>query len=158
MMYVVHIRSLRRKILAGTVFLLLVIGLAALLGGCFDQDADLAEPVMLSSNEDRISYLNELGWETGSNAVEALEIQLPEELTGDWADYAKLQQEQHFSFNDYAGQAVQRYTYAVKNYPDVPDGVQINLYLCNDALIGGDLIATGENGFQCGIAYPEKLE
>ena len=49
-----------------------------------------------------------------------------------------------------------RYTYTVTNYPEVPDGVQANLFLCGDRLVGGDIIATGENGFQTVLAFPEK--
>ena len=43
----------------------------------------------------------------------------------------------------------------VTNYPGVPEGVQANLYLCGDTLIGGDIIATGKGGFQRELAYPK---
>ena len=50
---------------------------------------------------------------------------------------------------------MRRYTYAIGNYPGVPEGVQANLYLCGDMLIGGDIIATGKGGFQHELAYPK---
>ena len=43
----------------------------------------------------------------------------------------------------------------VGNYPGMPEGVQANLYLCGDTLIGGDIIATGKGGFQRELAYPK---
>ena len=38
--------------------------------------------------------------------------------------------------------------------PGITKGVQANLYLWGDEVIGGDIIATGPNGFQTGLAYP----
>ena len=49
---------------------------------------------------------------------------------------------------------MKRYTYTVTNYPEIPQGVQANLYLCGDTLIGGDVVATGKGGFQHGLTYP----
>ena len=49
---------------------------------------------------------------------------------------------------------MRRYTYTVTNYPGITKGVQANLYLWGDEVIGGDIIATGPNGFQTGLAYP----
>ena len=86
--------------------------------------------------------------------METLDLQLPENLEKKWGDYTALQKQQGFPFADYAGQAVRRYTYAVGNYPGVPEGVQANLYLCGDVLIGGDIVATGKGGFQHGLEYP----
>ena len=82
--------------------------------------------------------------------------QLPEDLKSQWGDYLKLQEKQGLPFGGCAGQTVRRFTYTVTNYPEVPDGVQANLFLCGDRLVGGDIIATGENGFQTVLAFPEK--
>ena len=157
-LHVVHIRSLRRRFFVGATFLLILVGLAVLLGGCFDHDVPQHEVVTLCSNEDRLSYLQELGWDIRKDAVETLEIQLPEKFEDDWAEYVKLQDEQSFPFSDYAGKNVTRYTYTVENYPDISNGVQINLYLCDQTLIGADLIATGDHGFRDSIFYPDKTE
>ena len=85
-----------------------------------------------------------------------MDLQLPEDLKAQWGDYLKLQTQQGMPMADCAGQVVRRFTYTVTNYPDVPDGVQVNLFTCGDRLVGGDIIATGENGFQTGLTFPEK--
>ena len=87
--------------------------------------------------------------------IETLDLQLPETLENEWADYAKLQKEQGLPFGKFTGQAVKRYTYTVTNYPDIPQGVQANLYLWGDQIIGGDIIATGQGGFQSDLVFPE---
>ena len=82
------------------------------------------------------------------------ELELPEELTGSYAAYNELQLAQGFDLRDYLGQGVSRWTYQVQNYPDRPEDVQLNLYLCEDRPIAGDIIAGGEGGFQGTLRYP----
>ena len=132
----------------------LVTVMALLLAGCFG--GAHREAIVLSTNEQRVAYLQELGWQVSPEPIETLDLQLPEELTPQWDEYLKLQEQQGLPFADCAGQAVRRFTYTVANYPGFPDGVQVNLFLCGDRLVGGDIIATGENGFQTVLAFPKK--
>ena len=88
------------------------------------------------------------------NATFDLGLELPEELTGSYAAYNELQLAQGFDLRDYLGQGVSRWTYQVRNYPDRPEDVQLNLYLCEDHPIAGDIIAGGEGGFQGTLRYP----
>ena len=57
---------------------------------------------------------------------------------------------------DYDGQTVTRCTYTVTNYPGRAGDVQANLYLCGDVIVGGDIMALGENGFQASLLYPAE--
>ena len=139
-LYVIHMRFTRRKILLAAAALVLVTGMALLLAGCF-RSAAPREAVTLATNEQRVA---------------TMDLQLPEDLKAQWGDYLKLQTQQGMPMADCAGQVVRRFTYTVTNYPDVPDGVQVNLFTCGDRLVGGDIIATGENGFQTGLTFPEK--
>ena len=59
-------------------------------------------------------------------------------------------------FGGHDGQAVTRCTYTVTNYPGRTGDVQVNLYLCGDVIIGGDIMALGENGFQASLPYPAE--
>ena len=154
-MRVVHLS--RRRIFLGFLSLILVVSLSFVLVGCLKKAPDeAASGIFAATNEERISYLKSLGWETNSDEpIETLELKLPEELTGSWTDYVILQNSQNMPFENFAGQVVSRYTYRVSNYPDIPNGVQINLYCCGDEVIGGDVISTGKKGFQAGIAFPE---
>ena len=150
-MRVIHIT--RRRMALMSLALGLVIGSALLLAGCFGGDKE-TEVITAATNEERVAYLEALGWQVEPQPIETLDLQLPEKLEGEWDAYAKLQKGQGLPFSEFAGQAVKRYTYTVTNYPEIPQGVQANLYLCGDTLIGGDVVATGKGGFQHGLTYP----
>ena len=151
-MRVIHIT--RRRMALMSLALGLVIGSALLLAGCFGGDKE-TEVITAATNEERVAYLEALGWQVEPQPIEALDLQLPEKLENEWADYAKLQKGQGLPFSEFAGQAVKRYTYTVTNYPEIPQGVQANLYLWGDQIIGGDVIFTGQGGFQTDLAFPK---
>ena len=136
-MRVIHIT--RRRMALMSLALGLVIGSALLLAGCFGGDKE-TEVITAATNEERVAYLEALGWQVEPQPIETLDLQLPEKLEGEWDAYAKLQKGQGLPFSDFAGQAVKRYTYTVTNYPEIPQGVQANLYLWGDQIIGGDVI------------------
>ena len=142
----------KRAILVGALVILLIAG--GLLWRGLAREAEAPEETVLRDNEDRIAYLKDLGWEVDEEPVESMELELPEELTGSYAAYNELQLAQGFDLRDYLGQGVSRWTYQVRNYPDRPEDVQLNLYLCEDRPIAGDIIAGGEGGFQGTLRYP----
>ena len=142
----------KRAILVGVLVILLIAGGFLWLG--LSREAEAPEETVLRDNEDRIAYLKELGWEVDEEPVESMELELPEELTGSYAAYNELQLAQGFNLRDYLGQGVSRWTYQVRNYPDRPEDVQLNLYLCEDRPIAVDIIAGGEVGFQGTLRYP----
>ena len=151
-MRVIHIT--RRRMALMSLALGLVIGSALLLAGCFGGDKE-TEVITAATNEERVAYLEALGWQVEPQPIETLDLQLPEKLEGEWDAYAKLQKGQGLLFSEFAGQAVKRYTYTVTNYPEIPQGVQANLYLWGDQIIGGDVIFTGQGGFQTDLAFPK---
>ncbi len=151
-MRVIHIT--RRRMALMSLALGLVIGSALLLAGCFGGDKE-TEVITAATNEERVAYLEALGWQVEPQPIETLDLQLPERLEGEWDAYAKLQKGQCLPFSEFAGQAVKRYTYTVTNYPEIPQGVQANLYLWGDQIIGGDVIFTGQGGFQTDLAFPK---
>ncbi len=151
-MRVIHIT--RRRMALMSLALGLVIGSALLLAGCFGGNKE-TEVITAATNEERVAYLEALGWQVEPQPIETLDLQLPEKLEGEWDAYAKLQKGQGLPFSEFAGQAVKRYTYTVTNYPEIPQGVQANLYLWGDQIIGGDVIFTGQGGFQTDLAFPK---
>jgi hypothetical protein len=114
--------------------------------------------LQLSTNADRVAYLQTWGWKIQSEPVKTFRLQLPETLDASYTTYNKLQQKQGFDLSAYCGKQVIRYTYTVTNYPDRPDGVQINLILCDGIPISGDVVASGRDGFQTGLTYPGRTE
>ena len=143
-MRVIHIT--RRRMALLSLALGMVIGSALLLAGCFGGEKK-TEIITAATPEERVAYLEGLGWQVEPQPIETLE--------NEWADYAKLQKGQNLPFAEFTGQSVKRYTYTIANYPDIPQGVQANLYLWGDQIIGGDIIATGQGGFQSDLAFPK---
>lgn len=152
-MYVIHIKRRKRVMLLTLAALILTAVLALLLPGC---RADKPQEISAETEEQRLSYLASLGWTVEESPVETLDLQLPEKLDGDWEEYARLQESQGLPFSDFAGKTTRRYTYTLTNYPGVETGVQVNLYVSDGRLIGGDVISTGENGFQAGLTFPQQ--
>ena len=149
----------RKKAALAVILAGLVVGLVIVLAG-LPGESNPSNPGgasgQVSDNSGRVAFLEAYGWQVESEPVETLQLLLPEQLEGAWAAYSDLQQRQGFDLSPYCGKRVERFTYTVTNYPEVPDGVQANLFLCGDRLVGGDIIATGENGFQTVLAFPEK--
>ena len=125
-MMIQAVRLTRKKaalavILAGAVMaaLILLLGRG---GSPAQQDRPL-----LTSNAERVAYLQELGWEVVEEPVTTLQFLLPPQLKGDYVAYNDLQKSQGFDLEACCGKQVTRYTYTVSNYPQRPDGVQLNL-------------------------------
>ena len=143
---------------AKALLLVLVLGLAALavylLAGT--GGADPAPEVSLTGNEDRVAYLESLGWTVEPEPVETLQFLLPEQLEEPYLTYNELQAEQGFDLSQCCGKQVSRYTYTVTNYPGRAEGVQANLYVCEGAAVAGDILCAGADGFQETLVFPAE--
>ena len=142
----------KRAILVGVFIVLLAAG--GILWRCLSGGSAPAETASLEKEDQRLAYLTELGWEVDREPIETMDLTLPEELTGSYAAYNELQLAQGFDLRPCLGKTVTRYTYQVRNYPDRPEDVQLNLYLCEGQPVAGDVIAGGEGGFQATLRFP----
>ena len=102
-------------------------------------------PVTAKDDAARRAWLEQQGWQTEEQPVRTLTVQL-----------SLAEQEAGLPLADYDGQTVTRCTYTVTNYPGRTGDVQANLYLCGDVIVGGDIMALGENGFQASLLYPAE--
>lgn len=143
---------------AKAILLLVVLALAAavvfLLAG--DGSEETTPAVSLATNEDRVAYLQSLGWTVEPEPVETLQFLLPEELEDPYLAYNELQKEQGFDLAACCGKQVSRYTYTVTNYPGRAEGVQANLYVCEEAPVAGDILCAGADGFQETLTFPQE--
>ena len=146
-MMILHIS--KRRIAVMAVSFMVIAAVTVVLAGCF---SDKENTITLADTAEMADYLQQLGWQVEPDPIETLDLQLPQTLGDTWGDYAAMQAEQGFPFTDFAGQPIRRYTFRITNYPGMDGGVQANLYLCGDTLIGGDVVATGKGGFQHGLA------
>ncbi len=112
-------------------------------------------PQNISDNAGRVAYLSDWGWEVDPSAIETLDLKLPDTLDSSYEEYNVLQAENGLDLTAYCGQRIKRYTYTVLNYPEKADGVQANLYLCDDTVVAGDIMAPGADGFIASLQYPQ---
>lgn len=153
-MFIWTTRLRKKKALLATVLIVALVILLIILSGFLHKSAENGVG-RLDTEESRTDYLKDLGWEVFPDPVATLQLQLPDPLTEDYAAYNKLQKVQGFNLEDLKGRQVTRYTYTVLNYPGHPDGVQVNLYLCEGIPAAGDIIVTGTDGFQAGLTFPK---
>ena len=116
------------------------------------------ESPCLSDNARRVEYLRSFGWEVTPEPLETLQLLLPATLEEPYLTYNELQKAQGFDLSACCGKQVSRYTYAVTNHPDRQEGVQANLYVCEEQAVAGDIFCAGEDGFQAGLQFPQAKE
>lgn len=148
--------SKKKTAVMTAVILVVVLAAVALLGKTADPTtSDLPQ---LTDNEARVSYLQSMGWEVDPEPVETLQFLLPEKLEEPYLTYNELQDSQGFDLSAACGKQVSRFTYTVTNYPDRPEGVQLNLYVCEEQPVAGDVLCAGADGFQDTLVYPTTLD
>ena len=133
----------------------ILVAAVVLLAGRSGPGDDAAE-WQLSSNDDRIAYLESMGWQVEEEPVETLQFLLPETLEEPYLTYNELQDAQGFDLSVCCGKQVARYTYTVTNYPGRAEGVQANLYICEGQPVAGDILCAGADGFQDTLVYPAE--
>ena len=111
-------------------------------------------PKGVKSNQDRIDYLSSYGWEVVEEPIATQELLIPKEMDESYDEYLALQGKQGFDLTKYAGKRVKRYTYEVTNYPTGEAGVQANLLLYKNTVIGGEVLSPQLDGFLHGLAMP----
>ena len=145
----------RKKAVAAVIAMGIVMAALIMLMGRMPEDGN-AEPPVLADNPQRVAYLRSLGWEVEPEPVETLQFLLPDTLAEPYLTYNELQTAQGFDLTPCLGKQVSRYTYTVTNYPDRAEGVQANLYICEDRPAAGDIFCAGADGFQAGLAFPKN--
>lgn len=106
------------------------------------------------SNEDRVSFLGQYGWQVNQDPLVTEEVTIPKEMDESYDEYLELQTAQGFDLTSYAGKRVKRYTYEITNYPTGETGVQANLLIYRDKVVGGEVLSPQMNGFVHGLSMP----
>lgn len=123
----------------------LIIGLIALLGEDAGSAATSASTAV-STNDDRVKFLTDLGWEVITSPAETSQVRIPQEQSEVFDRYNALQKSQGYDLSAYAGKNVMRYVYKIENYPGATEPVYATLLICKNQIIGGDITDTAANG------------
>ena len=137
-------RAAVKVILFGTIAAAVIL-LAGVLGR---RSADSA--IRAGTNEERIAYLQSLGWEVEPAPILEQEITLPKEFPEVLTQYNELQRQQGFDLAEYAGKKLTLYTYRITNHPDAEEA-DASLYVYRTELVGGDVHSTSFTGFMTAL-------
>lgn len=137
---------------------LLIIIIAALILGAVifsianGQKSGSKNTAAVKTNEERVKYLQNLGWQVETSPVEEKNVVIPKEFSKVYETYNKLQLEQGFDLSQYSGLEATIYTYNVENYTGYAGRVVADLYVLNYQIIGGDIHSLAVDGFMHGLA------
>ena len=105
----------------------------------------------VKTNEDRIAFLAQFGWEVKGEPVEEREITIPSEFDKIFTGYNEIQKRQGLDLSDYKKKKVVRYTYEVTNYDGANGTVYANVIVYRNRVIGGDICSADVTGFVHGF-------
>ena len=153
---IVSFKLQRRKVILGAMVILLI-GLsffAIVIKPNTTQSFNVAQKSSeynfrnIKTNEDRVDFFTQFGWEVVADPIEIMEVQLPEEFDQVYLKYNELQKELELDLQKYTSKRVKRYTYKVKNYPkETQDEIRANILVYKDRVIAGDIMSTALDGF-----------
>ncbi len=103
-----------------------------------------------STNEERMAFFKQFGWNVNAEPVDAGDVTIPEKFNDVYFSYNNIQKEQGLDLLPYAGKTVQQWTYAVTNYPQ-QESMRGTILVDNGKVIGGDLCTPQLNGFMTGF-------
>lgn len=113
--------------------------------------------VTAASNEDRLAFIGQFGWEVDAEPEEIEEVLIPREFDTVYQEYNALQKAQGLDLARYRGKTAKRFCYRVRNHPDGKDDIRLNLLVAENRVIGGDVHSAAADGFIHGFAYDEKI-
>ena len=105
----------------------------------------------IKSNDDRIKFLKQFGWEVDAEPHKEEQVLIPGEFDKIFAEYNEIQRRQGLDLSAFKKKTVMRYTYTVKNYPNYDGEVYVNLLVYRNTVIGGDVCSADVNGFVHGF-------
>lgn len=114
--------------------------------------AEVVEKVV--TNEDRVAFLKNLGWEVNPSPAETQEVLIPAEQNEVFSRYNELQKSQGYDLSDLAGKTVKRYVYEITNHPDAAQPYRATLLVHKDKVVGGDVASIAAGGTMHSLQFP----
>ena len=121
-----------------------------------DDTEPTAGKALMDTNDARVQFLTDCGWQVAASPVESTQVKIPKEMTEVFRRYNALQISQGYDLTRYAGKEVMRYVYRVDNYPGATEPVYATLLVYKNQVIGGDITDTAANGAIRGFQMPKN--
>ena len=146
-MLVMTARVNKTAIFLGLGVIIVTIGLiVALFGGSTSAEPTAATSPTADTNDARVKFLADLGWEVTASPTESMQVRIPKETTEVFDRYNQLQKSQGYDLSKFAGKTVMRYVYKINNYPGATEPVYATLLVYRDQIIGGDITDSAPGG------------
>ena len=110
----------------------------------------------IKTNQDRIDFLAQFGWEVNGEPVETADITIPKEFDKIFTGYNEIQKRQGLDLSKYKNKNVTRYTYEITNYDGEEGKVYANVIVYRNKVIGGDICSADVKGFIHGFEKPQR--
>jgi hypothetical protein len=105
----------------------------------------------IKTEDDRVAFLKELGYEVEATPVETAEVEIPVEFDSVYTRYNDIQRSQGLNLKKYRGKTATRYTYRVTNYNNYEGTVLASLIVYKNKIIAGDICGIDGNSFVHGF-------
>ena len=155
MMFMTARVDLKKILLILGIIAAVIAGILWITGG--DEDVTTAAP-SVGTNEGRVKFLQDFGWEVAASPVESSQVKIPKETSEVFERYNNLQKSQGYDLSRYAGKNVMRFVYKITNYPGATEPVYATLLVHKDQVIGGDITDTAAKGQIRGFKMPAGTE
>ena len=120
-----------------------------------DKEAAQTAAPAPGSNDARVKFLADFGWDVTTSPKESSQVKIPETRSEVFDRYNALQKSQGYDLSKYAGKTVMRYVYQVNNYPGATEPVYATLLVHKNRIIGGDITDTSAGGHIRPFKMPE---
>ena len=146
--------DLKKIVTIISIIVLMLVAAIWLLDGNGDATAQTSA-LPAGSNDQRVKFLTDFGWDVNSTPVETSQVRIPEESSEAFDRYCLLQKSNGFDLKPYAGKKVMRYVYQINNYPGATEPVYATVLVYKNQIIGGDITDTAAKGQIRGFKMPE---
>ena len=150
-MFVITTKVSKTKLAAIVTLLIAVLVLAAIAAAAKTGTPEAADARNGESNEARVAYVTQQGWQVNAEPVQTQSIKIPAEDSEVFRRYNELQKSQGFDLTQYAGRQATRYVYEVLNAEDAEGPVYATIFVLEGKIVGGDVTDTAPAGKMRGI-------
>lgn len=150
-MFVITTKVSKTKLAAIVTLLIAVLVLAAIAAAAKTGTPEAADARNGESNEARVAYVTQQGWQVNAEPVQTQSIKIPAEDSEVFRRYNELQKSQGFDLTQYAGRQATRYVYEVLNAEDTEGPVYATIFVLDGKIVGGDVTDTAPAGKMRGI-------
>lgn len=148
----------KRKLLIAAAAIIAAIAALIFLGSSSESQptASVTTSPAGDTNDQRVKFLTDLGWDVTTSPAEASEVKIPKGPDEVFDRYNEMQKSQGYDLSKYAGKKVMRYVYQINNFPNAKEPVYATLLVYKDKIIGGDITDTTPGGKVQGFIPAER--